>query len=76
MAAEHRLGGTRSRETREGEIQKGLVAPSSSLSTDVSSPCDVPQLLGWFSWLGVVGRVAEQVLCPGCALPLYKAGLG
>lgn len=34
-------------------MQTGLVAP---LSTDVSSPCDVPQLFGWFSWLGVVAE--------------------
>lgn len=66
----------RSRETREEEMQRGLVAPSISLSTHASPPCDVPQIFGWFSWLGGVGRVAEQVLCPFCPLHLHRAGLG
>lgn len=67
--------GQRSTETGAEEMQRGLPAPSSSLSTDVSSPWDVPQLFGWFPWLGVVGRVAEQVLCPFCPLALTRQGL-
>lgn len=53
-------------------MPRGLLAASISLPTDGSSPCDVPQLCGWFSWLGAVGRVAERVLCPFCPLPLAE----
>lgn len=62
----------RSSGTREEEMQTGLVAPSTSLSTDISSPCDF-----WVVLLaGSRGRGAEQVLCPFCPLLLHKAGLG
>lgn len=60
--------------TREEEMQTGFVAPSTSLPTDVSSPCDVPQFFGWFSWLGVVAE--WQSRSSVLSVPSCWVGLG